>query len=285
MSRKRAGVMTGMLAGALIGAAGMVLGGCSGFELNQNAQGDGLLDMLFSPPSAEEYLADAQDPYDADRRYRGTLKLASMSFGGEPVYVSLYAKNAEDDDASVRAAACKALGRHGGTEHGALLAKLLRDPDSGVRLEAAKGLQRIHTPDSVEALLMATREPESVASGVTEEEPEVRAEASLALAQYRERKVIQALIAALGDSRLAVNRNALISLRTLTGQDLGYDRGVWLEWLKDTKDPFAAAGIFQYPAYSREKWYIEYLPLVPKPPNESSSTPAGMPLGPPPQGS
>ncbi len=265
---------------AIIGLLGPVLGGCSGIELDPNAKGDGIFDLMFSQPTAEAYLADAEDPFDADRRYRGTLKLSSFNFGGEPVYVSLYAKNAEDEDASVRAAACKALGRHGGTEHGPLLAKLLRDPDAGVRLEAAKGLQRIHAPESTDALLVASREPESVRAGVTEEDPEVRAEAALALAQYRELKVLQGLIGALSDSRLAVNRNALLSLRVLTGQDLGYSRGEWLDWLKNTKDPFAAAAMFEYPAYSRERWYIEYLPFVPRPPNENSSTPAGMPLGP-----
>ena len=267
-----------VLAAALVAA----MGGCEALDIDPNAEGEGLLELMFAPRPLSATLADAQDPFDADRRARGMLALAMTPAGGDPAYVSLYAENAEDPDASVRAAACKALGRHGRPEHAPLLIKALTsDPDAGVREEAARSLQRIHSPEAVEPLLAAVRQPESTgAISRVEDSAEVRAEAALALAQYRDKRVLQGLFGALNDQRLAVNRNALVALRVLTGQDFGYDRQVWSAWLEKTTDPFAGATVFEYPAYARDKTFIEHSPFTSRPPNEPSTTPAGLPLAP-----
>lgn len=259
------------------------LGGCGGLDVDPNVQGDGLLDIIFAPRDVGMIAGDAQDPFDADRRSRGMLALSMTSAGGDPAFVSIYAENTEDPDPSVRAAACKALGRHGNPEHTPLILKLLvEDPDASVRTEAARSLQRIHSPSAIEPLLNSIRQPDVTSTRFKlEEDAEVRAQAALALAQYREPKVLQGLIAALSDQRLAVNRNALAALRTLTGQDFGYDRRPWAEWLAKNPSPFAGATVFEYPAYSRKMVWYEHLPLMPKPPNEASATPVGMPLEPP----
>jgi hypothetical protein len=80
-------------------------------------------------------------------------------------------------------------------------------------------------------------------------EPEaiVRAEAAIALGQYQEQKVLQALVAGLDDSELAVNQAALQSLQMHTGQDFQTDRAAWADWLGRTKEPFAAHGTYTYP--------------------------------------
>jgi len=265
---------------ASFGAAAVFLGGCSSLDIDPNAEGDGILELMFSPRPLSNIVNDAQDPFDPDRRARGMLALSTAQAGGDPVYVSLYVENVEDPDPSVRAAALKALGRHGNAEHTAIMTKALTtDRDPGVRQEAARSLQRVHNPEAIEPLLATIRLPD-VAKGQWEEDAEVRAQAALALAQYREQKVLQALVSALYDPRLAVNRNALVSLRTLTGQDFGYERLTWAKWIKESSAPFAGGTVFEYPAYSRSKSFIEYLPFVSKPPNEPSTTPAGMPLGP-----
>lgn len=264
----------------LVPAAGL-LGGCSiADQIDPNAKGDGLIELLLSPKPVTGTVADAQDPYDADKRTRGTLGLSMTTAGNNPVFVALYATNAKDSEPSVRAAAARALGRHGGPEQASLLIELLRDADSGVREEACRALQRIYDPTAVDPLLAATREPEGAKQG--EEESKVRAQAALALAQYRERRVVQGLIGALSDASLSVNRNALTALRTLTGQDLGYDQRRWLAWAKDTTEPFAGAVVFQFPTYSRAPLFYERLPLpfITPPPNEPSGPPAGIPLGP-----
>lgn len=264
----------------VFGASAIFLGGCSSLDIDPNAEGDGILELMFAPRPLSNIVNDAQDPFDPDRRARGMLALSTAQVGGDPVYVSLYVENVEDPDPSVRAAALKALGRHGNAEHAAIMTKALTtDRDPGVRQEAARSLQRVHSPEAIEPLLATIRLPD-VAKGQWEEDAEVRAQAALALAQYREQKVLQALVSALYDPRLAVNRNALVSLRTLTGQDFGYERLTWAAWIKETPTPFAGGTVFEYPAYSRPKSFIEYLPFVSKPPNEPSTTPAGMPLGP-----
>ena len=267
-----------LLSGLTIPA--LLLGGCSSLDIDPNAEGDGILELMFAPRPLSNIVNDAQDPFDPDRRARGMLALSTTQAGSDPVYVSLYIENVEDPDPSVRAAALKALGRHGTAEHTAIMTKAMAtDRDPGVRQEAARSLQRVHNPEAIEPLLAAIRLPD-VAKGQWEEDAEVRAQAALALAQYREQKVLQALISALYDPRLSVNRNALVSLRILTGQDFGYERLAWANWIKETANPFAGATVFEYPAYSRPKSLVEYLPFVTKPPNEPSTTPAGMPLGP-----
>jgi hypothetical protein len=271
---------TRRLALVAVGIAALILPGCGSLDIDPNAEGEGLLELLFSPRPLTNIVNDAQDPFDADRRARGMLALSLTSAGGDPAYVSLYAENLADADPSVRAAACKALGRHGRPEHVPLLVKALTaDADAGVRQEAARSLQRLHSPEAIDPLLATIRLPE-VAKAKWEEDAEVRAQAALALGQYREPKVLQGLVAALNDQRLAVNRNALASLRTLTGQDFGYDRVQWSVWLKDAQAPFAGGTVFEYPAYSRPKTLVEYFPFTTKPPNEPSATPAGMPLDP-----
>ena len=227
-------------------------------------------------------MRDATDPYDADKRYRGTLALAMRDFASEPVYLKLFTDNIKDRDSSVRAAAARALGAHGGPEHAPLLIEALKDTDVSVRAEAARGLQRLHSADAVDPLITHVREPVLVsASENAEPDSDVRAECASALGQYREPKVLSALIAALSDSRLQVNRNTLDALRTLTGQDFGYDRPAWQAWYDKTPQHFAAGRPYRYPAFKRDKTWIERLPFVSPPPNEESNTPAGMPITPP----
>lgn len=226
--------------------------------------------QVFAQPTPAQAAEWAIDKYDADKRYRGTLLLANQPFGGEPVYMQLYLDNIKDPDPSVRGAATRAIANHGQPDQVPLLVERLKDDDRLVRQEAARGLQRLHNPVAIPALLAAIDEGK-------ETDVDVRAESAHALGQYADNKVVQALIAALNDSNLAVNRNTLQSLRTLTGQDFGYDRRAWLDWYDSTKDTFAARGVYTYPAFHRDKNLSEYIPFVPPPPNEPVSVPVGMP--------
>lgn len=239
---------------------------------NPNPQ-DGLLSM-WAPPSPQTAAAWATDRYDPDLRYRGTLLLGTASWGGEPLYLSLYETHAGDSEPNVRVAAMRALGNHGGPEHASILVGGLSDGEARVRIEAARSLQRIYAPDVAMAPLRRALSAEN------EEEAQVRAEAATALGQYAANAVVQDLIAALSDQSLSVNHAAAGSLRVLTGQDFGYERRAWQNWIDAQGDQvFAARGTYLYPVFNRPRNILEYLPFIPQPPNEQTALPAGTPIG------
>lgn len=264
------------LAAAALTALATSLAGCDVFD--EVRPGATSLFDLFALPSPSEAAEMAIDPYDSDRRYRGTMLLANAYFAGQEVYIRLFEDAARDTDARVRLAGTRALANHGSTRHAAILIERLTDSEPLVRLEAARGLQRLHSADAIEPLMNASRNPDlSTPEQRNEENPEIRSEAAHALGQYRTSEVVQHLISILNDSQLSVNRGALASLRTLTGQDFGFDRRAWLDWYNETEDLFVAGTPYVYPVFQRDKTLLEYLPFVSPPPNEVASTPAGMP--------
>lgn len=214
-------------------------------------------------------MAEAVDDYDADRRYRGTAVLANAPFGGEEPYLRLFEDAARDEDAGVRQVGVRALGIHGQPEHVPLLIERLEDEEWLVRMEAARALQRLHGPEATLPLIgRVDRE--------TEPQAAVRAEAALALGQFAEPRVLQALVSALGDPSLSVNHNTIMALEFLTGQSLGYEPADWLAWIESTDNPFEAGRVFTYPGFERGKIWFEYLPFLPAPPYEAESIPVGL---------
>ncbi len=272
-------------------AAAVCLAALPGCEAIENIPaGSSSILAAFQPPSPQQAAEWMTDPYDANNRYRGTLLIANSSFGGEPIYVDAYRRLASDEDAGVRAAAARALALHGQPRDVASLIPLLKDPDRLVRLEAARGLQRLHDPAAVEPLLLRLRVPPpagAIPAGASlldygEEDPLVRAEAADALGQYRQTRVIEALIASLDDPSLAVNDATLRSLATLTGQNFGLDRAAWGAWVSNRLPEgeaalFAAGDVYTYPTFERGPRLYEYLPLIPDPPNETPAPPVGLP--------
>ncbi len=251
------------MVGLLVGASG-----CNTFEdVPRGAKG--LRDLMSPQTSPTEAAEMATDPYNAENRFRGTTLLSNADFGGKPVYLELYLDGVDDEDPGVRTASIRALGRHGDPEHADLIVAGLSDENRLVRIEAARALQRVHSDRAVSPLIAAIN---------IEKEPDadVRAAAADALGQYRQNRVVQALISALRDPRLVVNNRVQRSLLTLTGQNFGLDRRMWMDWYSETQDVFAAAQVYTYPVFNRKRRLVEYLPLVPQPPNETTSTPVGL---------
>ena len=257
----------GVLAGLLIAMGSLT--GCGAFEGARGA--DSILE-IFQGPSAQDAAEMALDEYNADTRFRGVTLLAGDVAGGSDTALELYRVSVYDDDAGVRQAAARALGLHGDRSDAAALVELLGDESRLVRLATAQALQRIHDPAAVGPLI-------DTATERGEADPVVRAAAARALGQYRQPRVLQALVGVLDDRQLVVNHAARESLRTLTGQDFGLDTSAWLSWIGQTDDAFAAGRVYTYRGYARDKTLLEWLPFFPDPPRETPAPPVGMPRG------
>lgn len=254
----------------------LALAGCDRNTLDRVEESESILGFIPSPPSPADAARWSQDPFDRDKRFRGTNLLANAPFGGEDVYVQTYRMKlgappaqGPDEDSGVRGVAARALSLHGDGRDAALIIPLLADKDRRTRLEGVRALQRLHNPAAIDPLIKALDPKE-------EDDYDVRAEAANALAQYAEPRVLQPLIAALDDDYLAVSRAARNSLLTLTGEDFGEDQRAWLDWRKTTQTPFAKRSEYQYPVFNRDRYWFEYIPLVPQPPNEIAAAPAGI---------
>ncbi|MEQ9207576.1 MAG: HEAT repeat domain-containing protein [Phycisphaerales bacterium] len=257
-----------ILAG-LLSASTLVLSTGCGAMGNAPRGAKSLRDIIAPQTSPTTAAILATDEYNAENRYRGTTMLASAPFGGDPIYLELYIDGTDDPDPGVRATCIRALGRHGDPAHASYLIEALSDTDRKVRIAAARALQRVHTNDAVPALIKVVNEE-------NEPDADVRASAADALGQYRQPYVVQALIAALRDSRLVVNNRVHHSLNIMTGQDFGVDHAAWQKWYTSTNDLFAAGQVYTYPVFNRKKKIVEYLPFMGTPPNETTSTPVGL---------
>ena len=282
-SGSRIALLAVVTAGALPLAAG--LAGCETF-----GQDMGELAGSFSPPSPLDAAVMAANMNNPDERREGLVLLSNASFGGDPAYVKLYREYATfDPDPLARAAAVRALARHGEPSDAVIIAAGLEHENHAVRWEAAKGMQRLHEPRVIPIVLKVLRDP--AADG------DVRAELANALGQYPDNSVFDGLLAALDARQLAINMAAERSLVTLTGKDLGPDAGVWLRWHRQTiaagEDPFAGRTDYMYPTYQRKETFFEKLTFWSSEPREQPGPPVGSESidrrdtysGPPPEGS
>lgn len=215
-----------LLAGLLAAVSGCATG----------AQSDNPVVALFNsmaPPSPSQAAKDMVNPFDPDRRRTGVAWLSSAPFGGEEIYLQAYRLLLRDEDATVRAAAARAVGLHGKVDDAELVAQLLEDGVDTTRWEAAKALQKIHNPNVVDAIIKHSR-------AAQEENADVRTACAQALGQYPQIRVFDALVGALADSDYSVVSAARDSLETLTGYDLGNDGSLWLIWQKKNADALFA---------------------------------------------
>ncbi len=227
------------------GVAVAALGGCT----DPSKSLDGFVKEMM-PPSPSETARQAFNVYDADLRRRSINLLSNATWGGEAPYVKTYQHFASltDEDPTVRAAALRALGRHGSASDIPAGLKALKDKNNFVRWEAAMMLQRLHGDEAVDPLIAAMRD---------DEDPDVRAAAARGLGQYPQPRVLPALIGALNDEDYAVVQQAMESLGLLTGHDLGDGGGRWLTWMEGVDKPFAAQKPYTYMEYIRPPTTLE----------------------------
>jgi hypothetical protein len=205
---------------------------------------------------------------DAEKRRLGISLISNSPFGGEEPYMKVYREAIVDVDPMVRAASAHALGLHGQPEDAPLLATALTDTAQLVRWESAKGLQRIYNDAAVAPLIEAA---------VNDADVDVRMAAATALGQYKERRVIEALIRGLDDRSLGVAFHARRSLNVLTGENFGTNPVAWLEWSRNVSEPFAKGRVYTYPVYTRDRTLLETITPFGRKTFEEPGVPAGYP--------
>ncbi|MDP1662814.1 MAG: HEAT repeat domain-containing protein [Phycisphaerales bacterium] len=254
----------------LASAAAVSAGGCLDASTRKKVSENGIL-ALIAPPSPAEAARMMADPFDADKRYKGVTWISNAPWGGADVYMRVYREMVanENEDAGVRAVAARALAFHGTPEDALLLVPLLKHDDMRVRQTTTRALQRLHNPAVIPNLV-------PLVDDAHELDHDVRQAAASALGQYADPRVLAALIGALNDDDLAVSRTARESLRTLTGTDAGDEPKRWQDWAAATTAPFSGQSKYLYPNFHRGQYFWEYIPFVPGPPNEASSTPVGF---------
>lgn len=220
------------------------------------------------PPSPSEAVTMMYNRADPDQRQKGIRWLSAASFGGEEEYVASYRLFVSDPEANVRAAAAKALGRHGTSDDAMLLSLLLKDEDALVRWQAADALRKIHNPRTVPDLVKLL-DPD------LEDDGDTRTAAAMALGQYPDRVVFSRLVGALVDRDFAVVNAAHHSLTQLTGHDAGLDPRDWAQWSESQTDLFANQKPYTYDGYQPTRGWFEYLTFWNNQ-DQSNQTPRGL---------
>jgi len=225
-----------------------------------------------SPAQAARWAIDQQDP---DRCREGLVLLSTATFGGDEVYVKLYRDYVESsENPLIRAAAIAALARHGTPADALIIApwtnRRVAESET-VRWAATKGLQRLHNPDVVPVLLDIALD--------LDEEAEIRSAACVALGQYPENRVVQALITALDAQHLSVNLDAAEALSLLTGKTFGLELTAWRVWYDAADESgtvFEGQQSYLYPTYARDSVWWERLAFWADEQVEPSLPPKGL---------
>jgi hypothetical protein len=203
----------------------------------------------FMPPSGAQVGTWATDFTNPEEQQKGLVLLGTATWGGGEEYLKLYRTCIEGPwDPLVKAAAIRSLGNHGEPEDAILIATQLDDEIEYVRLEAAKSLQRIHNDEVADDIWRRL---------VIEKDSSIKVELAIALGQYPNDGVFQALAQALEMRELAVNLAAWDSLRYLTGENHGSSAREWLAWYETTTSPFAGEEIYLYPVYTRPLGFFD----------------------------
>lgn len=182
--------------------------------------------------TAEQDARRMFDPDFPDERRYGVNRLVARDYGTHPPYTEQYKHLVRlDRSPLVRATALRALNRSRDASASDVFVAALSDADPLVRLEAAKALVHIPTPAASAKLLELARNPR--------EDLDVRIAATDALRHYKTVEVGRTLAGMLLERHFALAWQARRSLVDLTGTDLRYDEGAWLQYI--TSDAFRQA--------------------------------------------
>lgn len=182
------------------------------------------------PSQKQQRLLNNLSSPDADLRREGVLMLGEGEPAGWEVTLEILALMSKgDSEPQVRAAAVQVYSKLDQSETLCdVLTRAARDRSPLVRRECIEALRDRNDEESMDVLL-----------GLLAHDPEdsLRAEAAVALANYRYRKAVLGLAAALDDDEFAVLYRSRQSLGKLTGKDFQYDRSEWENWIYSAEDP------------------------------------------------
>ncbi|MCC7349936.1 MAG: HEAT repeat domain-containing protein [Phycisphaerales bacterium] len=173
-----------------------------------------------------------EDPIFPDERREGILYLVDHEYGRKAPYTERYRQIAvSDSDYTVRAMAIRALNISRDSGATAIFIQGLSDTQPLVRLEAAKALVNLPDANAIPKLLQVVSNED--------ENKDVRIAAADALRHYKSLEVARTLVGVLQQREFGVAWQARKSLVQLTGHDLGYNDGAWLNYLTGPDKPFA----------------------------------------------
>jgi hypothetical protein len=192
----------------------------------------------------KQAVAQMENASNADWRRIGITDLVtSWDYARKPPYTTRYQQIAKNDpDYTVRAAAIRALNISRDQSATPIFITALDDESELVRLEAAKALANVPDPAAIPALMRRLNgqiqvtvdgRPETV-----EEGKDVRIACADALRHYRTLDVARTLVSYLGERDFGVAWQSLQSLKTITGRDMEYNQGAWLQYLSGPEKPF-----------------------------------------------
>lgn len=249
------------------------LTGCQSVNDNQDESVLAPILKSIAPPTPGQAARQAFNIYDPDKRRNSIGLLSQARFGGEEAYVRLYRLLVDDPDASVRAAAIKALGYHGTADDVSLILPYLQDNASFVRWETAQSLQKLHGDQAIDPLIKALGQ---------DEDADVRMASATALGQYAQPRVFQSLVGALNDSDYGVVDAAQNALTKLTGEaHLGSDGTMWILWSqRRSGNLFEHQQVYQWQPFNKPtRWWQDAQfwrddsPLPPRRPAGIASAP------------
>jgi hypothetical protein len=171
-----------------------------------------------------------EDTSSADQRRKGIYNLVQRDFGQHEPYTRRYRQIAQSDpDATVRAAAIRALNASRDKAAVPVFIAALADKSDLVRLQAVKALSNIPDPTAAAPL--------SRVLGNQAEMRDIRIAASEALRHYRNLDIARVLAGTVGGRDFSIAWQSRWSLIILTGRDLGYSESGWLEYLAGPDKP------------------------------------------------
>ena len=192
---------------------------------------------LFQPVTAAQAVRLMEDRSSADARREGIADLSSQfDYARVPPYTTRYQQIARtDEDFTVKAMAIRALNISRDRSATPIFVAALDDDHVAIRLEGAKALANLPDPAAVPGLLRLARGVrESELDGHPTRSPEdrdVRIAATDALRRYPTLDVERTLVSFLNENEFGIAWQSRQSLMALTGQDLRYDEGAWLQYL------------------------------------------------------
>jgi HEAT repeat protein len=128
-----------------------------------------------------------------------------------------------EKDPLIRLEIIRALGGYPGPDADAVLKAAMSDADVNVRVAACEAMGKRGDSQAVKLLSDALR---------TDVDADVRLAAAKALGESKNKEAVAALGEALNDSDPAMQYRAVLSLRQVTGKDLGNDVTRWQQYVK-----------------------------------------------------